>query len=69
MMPQTTTQVMFVLEHFMSPGKDTKGGMFYQFSIYYCTRLRQEERKAFLSYVKRLAGERKKGKKREVETM
>lgn len=68
-MPQTTTQVMFVLEHFMCPGKDSESGMFYQLSVHYCTRLCKEERKTFRSYGKRLAGERKKGKRREVETL
>lgn len=41
-MPQTTTQVMFMLEHLGSLGKDSKRGMFYQLSIHYFTRLCKE---------------------------
>lgn len=42
MMPQTTIQVVFMLEHFRSPGEDSKSGMFYLLSIHYCTRLCKE---------------------------
>lgn len=64
-MPQTTTQVMFVLEHFMCPGKDSESGMFYQLSVHYCTRLCKEERKTFRSYGKRLAGRGEKERQKE----